>query len=133
MQSPGATDLILRAYPTMSAAIAQHAEDIRLTYCGLERALRTLANKIDTRSANHVPVSTDDMQTWLTRSHTIRQRQHRANEAIDELARGFNETTTTDSTATFLREWFQPVVDRFVAAAQAFSAAVTTATAAQRD
>lgn len=133
MQASGAADLFLQAYPTMSTAIAQRTAGIRFAYDRLELELRTLTDEITARSAYHAPLSTDKLEHWLTRSKTIRQCQHRANEAIDELARELNETTTTDSTDAFLRELFHPVIDRFVSAAQAFTAAVTTAAASQRD
>lgn len=133
MPTPGIVDVLLRAYPAMSPEVAQRADGIVYAYHGLECELTSLADEITSRTANHVPVAADELERWLMRSKNINERQLRACEDLNELGRSLNETAVNDGVAVFLRGLFEARIAGFGAAAQAFTAAVTTAAASQRD
>ena len=133
METPGIADILLNAYPAMMRDVAQRAEGIVHAYHGLERELIILADEITMRTANHVPVAADELERWLMRSQNINQRQLRACEDLNQLGGSLNETAMNDGVGVFLRGLFEPTIEHFGAAANAFTAAVTTAATSQRD
>ena len=133
MERIGIVDLILTAYPSMTPWVAQRVEGLVFAYQGLERELLILADEITLRTATQMPVAADDLERWLMRSQNIHQRQQRANDDLDHLAGDLNETAADDGVGLFLQGLFEPRIDGFSAAANAFTVAVTTAAASQRD
>ena len=133
METIGIIDLILDAYPSVTRAVAQRTEGILFAYQGLEPELMTLADEITTRTATQAPVAADDLERWLMRSQNVNQRQQRACEDLNQLATSLNESAMNDGVGVFLRGLFEPTIEHFGAAANAFTGAVTTAAASQRD
>ena len=133
METPGIAEILLTAYPAMTRDVAQRAQGMVHAYHGLERELVILADEITARTANHVPVAADELERWLMRSQNINQRQLRACEDLNQLGSSLNETAVNGGVGVFLRGLFETSIEGFAAAANAFTVAVTTAAASQRD
>ena len=126
-------DMILRAHPALPPDMLRRAVGIIYAHQGFELELRIITEQITLRTRLHVPVTADDMARWRMRSLHILQRQALANDALNALAGELNKTAMVEPVGDFLQTMMDVGIGTFRAASNEFTAAITTAAAAQCD